>query len=114
VPSLEVAYVWHAGVHARAVAAGLEAIDFEIRSQIIWSKTTFVIGRSAYHWQHEPCWFAVRRGHASGWIGDHSLSTVWPLASPKAIMGGSHEEKYDHPAQKPIEAMERPLRKPRR
>jgi DNA methylase len=29
--------------------------------------------------------------------------------SPKFIMGGSDEEKYDHPTQKPIDLMRRPL-----
>jgi hypothetical protein len=31
----DVAYVWHAGVHAGEVAANLHAIGFEIRAQII-------------------------------------------------------------------------------
>ena len=29
--------------------------------------------------------------------------------SPKFIMGGSGEEKYDHPTQKPVELMRRPI-----
>lgn len=110
VPSLEVAYVWHAGVHAAHVALGLEAIGFEIRSQIIWAKSHFAMGRGAYNWQHEPCWFAVRKGKTSNWIGPHHDSTLWQLASPKMIMGGSDEQKWDHPAQKPVECMERPVR----
>jgi hypothetical protein len=31
VPSLEVGYVWHAGIHAAEVAAGLQRIGFEMR-----------------------------------------------------------------------------------
>ncbi len=31
------------------------------------------------------------------------------MASPKMIMGGSPEEKYDHPTQKPGEAMSRAI-----
>jgi len=34
---------------------------------------------------------------------------VWDSASPKFIMGGSDEEKFDHPTQKPIELMRRPI-----
>ncbi len=52
----DVAYIWHAGVHACEVAAGLEAAGFEIRSQIIWVKQHFALSRGDYHWQHEPCW----------------------------------------------------------
>lgn len=110
VPSLEVAYVWHAGVHGAAVAEGLASLGFEIRSQIIWAKTQFAMSRGAYHWQHEPCWYAVRAGKTAEWLGDHTLSTLWELASPKMIMGGSDERKEDHPAQKPFEAMARPVR----
>ena len=60
VPSLQVGYVWHAGVHAAEVAAGLQRIGFEIAAQVIWDKGLFAIGRSWYHWGHEPCW-VVRR-----------------------------------------------------
>jgi len=38
VPSLAVGYIWHAGVHAAEVAAGLERIGFEIVSQVIWTR----------------------------------------------------------------------------
>jgi DNA modification methylase len=51
----DVAYVWHAGVHAGEVATGLVAAGFEIRAQIIWSKQHFAMSRGNYHWQHEPC-----------------------------------------------------------
>ncbi len=110
VPSIEVAYVWHAGVHGAEVARGIERLGMEIRSQIIWVKEHLVISRGDYHWQHEPCWYAVRTGRTARWVGKHDLATTWTLASPKAIMGGSREEKEDHPAQKPIECMERPIR----
>src|SRR5580765_3913486 len=33
-----VAYVWHAGRYASTVQSSLEAVGFEIRSQIIWGK----------------------------------------------------------------------------
>jgi DNA modification methylase len=36
-------------------------------------------------------------------------STIWAFPSPKFIMGGSDEEKYGHPTQKPVELMRRPI-----
>ena len=110
VPSLEVAYVWHATAHMLAVAAGLERLGFDLRQQIVWVKPAFVMSRSAYHWQHEPLWYAVRRGATAGWIGDHSQSTVWEFASPKQVMAAKTEEKFGHPCQKPHECMARPIR----
>jgi hypothetical protein len=63
----EVAYVWHGALHATTVADSLASCGFEIRAQIIWAKERLVMGRGHYHWQHEPCWYAVRgTGHWSG------------------------------------------------
>jgi DNA modification methylase len=62
----DVAYVWHAGVHAKTVAESLEAAGFLVRSQIIWSKPRFVLGRGDYHWQHEPCFYAASSRTGAG------------------------------------------------
>ncbi len=36
-------------------------------------------------------------------------ATIWECPSPKFIMGGSKEDKFDHPTQKPVELMRRPI-----
>ena len=36
-------------------------------------------------------------------------ATIWDSPSPKFIMGGSDESKFDHPTQKPVELMRRPI-----
>lgn len=109
VPTIEVTYLWHATSHMIEVAKGLERIGFVLRQQIIWLKTVAAMSRSAYHWKHEPCWYAVRKGSTAHWVGTKDQTTVWDAASPKMIMGGSHEEKFDHPTQKPVELMRRPI-----
>ena len=109
VRSLEVLYVWHATSHMVEVVQGIERIGFELRQQLIWFKTSAAISRSAYHWQHEPCLYAVRKGKTANWQGTRDQTTVWSAASPKMIMGGSSEEKINHPTQKPVELMRRPL-----
>ena len=109
VSTLEVAYVWHATSHLVEVAVGLDRIGFQVRQQIIWNKTAAAMSRQAYHWKHEPCWYAVRRGKTPHWLGSRDQSTIWDAASPKMIMGGSTEEKLDHPTQKPVELMRRPI-----
>jgi len=109
VQSLEVAYVWHATSHLVEVAVGLDRIGFQVRQQIIWNKTAAAMSRQAYHWKHEPCWYAVRRGKTAHWLGSRDQSTIWDAVSPKMIMGGSTEEKLDHPTQKPVELMRRPI-----
>jgi DNA modification methylase len=108
VPSLEIAYVWHASVFTREVLDGLLRIGFLYPQQIIWDKGRTVLTRTHYWYQHEPCWY-VRKKNAP-WFGKAGEnSTIWNAASPKFIMGGSDEEKFDHPTQKPVELMRRPI-----
>ncbi|MCK1616589.1 site-specific DNA-methyltransferase [Bradyrhizobium sp. 159] len=97
----EVAYVWHGALHAAAVAESLEASGFAIRSQIIWDKTRLVIGRGDYHWQHEPAWYAVKKGKTGHWAGDRKQTTVWSISHQKSETG--------HGTQKPVECMKRPI-----
>ena len=97
----DVAYVWHGALHAGTVAASLEACHFQIRSQVIWAKPSLVIGRGHYHWQHEPCWYAVRAtGH---WNGDRKQSTLWQIENR------NQDAKTVHSTQKPLECMQRPI-----
>lgn len=108
VPSLQIAYVWHASVFTREVLDGLLRIGFLYPQQIIWNKDRTVLTRTHYWYQHEPAWY-VRKKNAP-WFGKAGEnSTVWEVPSPKFIMGGSKEEKCDHPTQKPLELMRRPI-----
>jgi DNA modification methylase len=100
----DVAYVWHAGVHAKTVAESLIACGFDIRAQIVWSKHHFALGRGDYHWQHEPCWYAVRKGTRSHWQGARDQSTLWTIAPT-----GVEDTATVHGTQKPVEAMRRPI-----
>ena len=110
VPSLAVGYIWHAGVHAAEVAQGLERIGFEIVSQVIWDKGLFAMGRSWYHWRHEPCWVVRRKGAKGRFLGERNQATIWNAPSPKMIMAGSAEPRLDHPTQKPLVLFETPIR----
>ena len=105
----DVAYVFHAGVHAAEVAAGLEAVGFRIRAQIIWVKQHFALSRGDYHWQHEPCWYAVREGKSSNWCGDRKQSTVWVVPNLNPFGGSQEEPKTGHGTQKPVEVVRRPI-----
>jgi DNA modification methylase len=99
-----VAYVWHAGRFAADLVVNLRDSGFEVRTQVIWRKPRFIISRGHYHWQHEPCWYAVRKGGSAKWCGDRSQSTVWDIALKD---GG---EDTNHSTQKPVECMARPIR----
>jgi DNA modification methylase len=108
----QIAYIWHAAKHTVDVAQSLNLADYEIINQIIWAKQHFAISRGNYHWQHEPCWYARRKGKGHNWQGSRKESTLWTipnLAHPN--FGGSTTEdcRTNHPTQKPLELMMRPI-----
>ena len=107
----DIAYVWHAALFADVVMAGLRQAEFEVRSQIVWAKSTFVLGRGAYHWQHEPAWYAVRQGRGAPWYGGRTQSTVWEVPNLNPI-GGSRtgaNTPTGHATQKPVRVFEIPI-----
>jgi len=101
IPS-EVLYVWYASLYGNEVQTGIEAAGFDLRSQLVWAKPGFAISRGHYHWQHESCLYAVRKGCDAGWIGDRSQTTLWAVGLDENVPGG-------HSAQKPVELLARPI-----
>jgi ParB-like chromosome segregation protein Spo0J len=99
----DVAYVWHGALHATTVAESLMACGFAIRSQIIWAKERLVLSRGDYHWQHEPCWYAVRTTGKGHWSGDRKQTTLWSIPSR------DQDARTVHGTQKPVECMRRPM-----
>lgn len=98
----DVAYVWHASLFTTVVLKSLEDCGFVNRSMIIWAKDRFTLGRGHYHWQHEPCWYVVRKGETGHWNGDRSQSTLWEIAA-------RDDKGHGHSTQKPVECMLRPI-----
>lgn len=103
----DVAYVWHACFHSGEVAEGLKASGFEIRSQIVWVKTIFALSRSDYHWKHETCWYAVRKGVTRKWNGERNKTTVWE--APPLHSYSSEDEHTGHGTQKPLKLFIQPI-----
>ena len=109
----DVAYVWHASVHAGTVSAGLATAGFDVRAQLVWVKQNFALSRGDYHWGHEPCWYAVRRQKKSSWNGDRAQSTVWfvdNLGAAGRRQQTPLDEKTGHGTQKPVELFARSIR----
>lgn len=100
----DVAYCWCAP-GALQITSGQALLDsgFDIRASIMWRKPNFPISRGHYTFQHEPCWYAVRKGKTAHWQGDRTQSTVWEVSLDRNVEGG-------HSTQKPVEVMERPIK----
>jgi DNA modification methylase len=133
----QVAYVWHSGLFGGEVARGLVDAGFTVRSQIIWVKQRFLLSRGDYHWGHEPCWYAVRKGATGKFVGGRAQSTRWAdipaLLPAKDALYASRIDadtvycfpascstiwefctddmvEGGHSTQKPLECMARPIR----
>ena len=98
-----VAYVYHAGLMTSIVQTSLETAGFEVRSQIIWAKDRMAMSRGDYHWKHEPCWYAVKKGEPSRRTDDRTHTTVWNIPSRE-------DAGHGHGTQKPVECMARAIR----
>jgi DNA modification methylase len=97
----EIAYVWHGALRSTIVAESLFKSGFTIRAQIVWAKERLVMSQGDYHWQHEPCWYAVRKN--GNWTGDRKQTTVWNIPS------SGQDAETKHATQKPVECMRRPM-----
>ena len=103
-----VAYIWHASLLAIETGTSILAAGFEIRGTIIWRKQQPLFGQGHYHWQHEPCWYAVRKGRQANWHGDRKQSTIWDVQNLNPT-GNREETRTGHGTQKPVELMRRPI-----
>lgn len=107
-----VAYTWCASWFLTDVAKSLDDSEFERKSLIIWVKQHFALSRGDYHWQHEPCWYAVKKGHSHNWQGSRKEATTWEISNLNCFGKSKEdgEERTAHSTQKPIECMAKPIR----
>jgi hypothetical protein len=102
-------YVAHpAGAQSLTFANAFVGQGWRLRQTLVWVKDTLVLGRSDYHYRHEPILYGYkpgggRRGRgADGWYGDNAETTVIELPRPKA--------SREHPTMKPPELIAVALR----
>lgn len=69
------AYIFYASANHIRFEAALNAAGFESNQQLIWVRH-FVLGRSDYHWSHEPIFYCRKAGQKKPWYGDRAQTTV--------------------------------------
>ena len=102
----------------------------------MWAKNQLVISRGNYHQQHEPCWYAVKKGRTAHWNGSRKKPTLWRDiddvlrdgedvfvrrldAKIVGVVSGDMSTLWEiakplksetgHSTQKPVECMRRPI-----
>lgn len=90
-------YVWHSSSEHINFESALRAVGLDVRQQLIWNKSSMVLGRSDYHWKHEPCMYGWKKPGAHRWHGDRKQTTVMDFDRPN--------RNAEHPTMKPVELM---------
>jgi DNA modification methylase len=88
-------YVWHADLEGMNFRKAFLDAGIKLTSTLIWNKNALVMGRSDYHWKHEPCLYGWKEGSAHNWYSDRKQTTV--LEFNKPLRNG------EHPTMKPVE-----------
>jgi DNA modification methylase len=87
-------YVCHADKRSAHFSGALWAADFVISQVLVWVKSHFALGRSDYHYQHEPILYGWKPGARHTWHGGRKQRSVWffPKSSRNLL----------HPTMKPV------------
>lgn len=72
-----------------------------LRQQLQWNKDSIVMGRSDYHYQHEPILYGWKPGAAHHEPAARDQSSVWSIPRPKV--------SKQHPTMKPVELVEKAI-----
>lgn len=75
-------YVWFATTEHMNFEKALIAAGLRVRQELIWNKSHFILGRSDYHWKHEPCLYGWKDGAAHWFTDDRTQSNVIEDAVP--------------------------------
>lgn len=87
-------YVWYASSQVDNFHRAAKASGMTIRQQLIWVKSSLIVGRQDYQWRHEPCDYGWKDGAAHYFTPSRRESTV--LEFDKPVRNG------EHPTMKPV------------
>jgi DNA modification methylase len=94
-------YVAHADTERITFESAMWASGMKVRQNLVWVKNTMVLGRSDFHYRHEPILYGFtpggsgRRGRGGAqWQGDNSQTTVFEFDKPP--------RSAEHPTMKPV------------
>ncbi|MEN1969008.1 site-specific DNA-methyltransferase [Lentibacillus sp. N15] len=111
-------YIFHGSSYQREFENAMNKHGIVTRSQCIWVKNYPSFGWSQYRWQHEPIFYAFKKGHSPSWYGDRKQSTVWKaglledVPEPATVweISRGNVNGYVHPTQKPLELIAIPVK----
>lgn len=91
-------YIWHADSEGYNFRGAASDAGWKVRQCLIWKKSSMVMGRQDYHWQHEPCLYGWKEGAGHLWSADRKQTTILEFNRP--------HRNGEHPTMKPVELFE--------
>lgn len=94
-------YIFHADTEGLNFRKAFKEAGFYLSGTCIWAKHSMVLGRSDYHWQHEPILYGWKKTGKHKWYGDRKQTTIWNFDRPS--------KSELHPTTKPIPLIAYPI-----
>ena len=91
-------YIWHADSEGYNFRGAAKDAGWTVRQCLIWKKSSLVLGRQDYQWQHEPCLYGWKDGASHVWAADRKQTTVLEFDKPS--------RNGEHPTMKPVALFE--------
>lgn len=91
-------YIWHADSEGLNFRGAASDVGLKVRQCLVWVKNSLVMGRSDYHWQHEPCLYGWKDGAGHLWSADRKQTTLLKFDRPT--------RNDIHPTMKPVSLIE--------
>jgi DNA modification methylase len=95
-------YVFHADSEGLNFRKSFIEAGFKLSQCCIWAKQAMVMGRSDYHWMHEPVLYGWKPTGGHYWNSDRKQTTLWQFDRP-------FRNEY-HPTMKPIPLISYPIK----
>ena len=91
-------YVFFADMELRNFVNAFLDGGFKLSQQLIWKKSSLVMGRKDYQSMHEPILYGWNEGEAHSWYSDRKQTTILEFDKPS--------RNVEHPTMKPIAILE--------
>lgn len=98
-------YIAHADSERITFETQAREAGLQVRQNLVWVKNSLVMGRSDYHYKHEPILYGFREGGdgrlgrgGKRWFGDNAQTTVLEFDRPT--------RSAEHPTMKPVALVE--------
>lgn len=87
-------YVWYASSEVVNFVSAMVDSGWLYKQELIWNKTSMIMGRQDYQWKHEPCLYGWLDGGSHNWYSDRKQTTIIDFDKPS--------RNGEHPTMKPV------------